>query len=89
MGNICITYINDDYYEFKNKKKIYKKCYKCKDKFCVDKGGFSKRRSCRQHMIINDCCTDCNLSRSSIVSCNITTCYHVIAPKKNSRCIIC
>ena len=89
MGNICITYINDDYYEFKNKKKIYKKCYKCKDKFCVDKGGFSKRRSCRQHTIENNHCTDCNLHKTTIQSCNITTCYHVIAPKKNSRCIIC
>ncbi len=87
MGNICITYNDDLYHEFKNKKKIYKRCYKCKDKFCVDKGGFSKRRSCRCHNIVKNHCTDCNLSKISIESCNITTCYHVIAEKKESCCI--
>lgn len=89
MGNICTTYNDELYYELKNKKKKYKRCYKCKDKFCIDKGGFSKRRSCRCHNIVKNYCTDCNLSKISIESCNITTCYHVIAAKKESCCIFC
>jgi len=88
MGNICISYNDEYYYRLKNKKKIQKKCYKCKDRFYADKGGFSKRRSCREHLIIDGQCTDCNLSKTTINSLNILTCYHVIAPKKNS-CIIC
>lgn len=86
MGNLCISY--DYYYRLEKEGGTHKKCYKCKDKFRIDKGGFSKRRSCRQHMIINNYCTDCNISRSAIVSCNIATCYHVVAPKEKS-CIIC
>ena len=89
MGNLCISYDDEDYYKFKKKKRVFKYCYKCNDKFCVDKGGFSKRRSCRYHNIVNNHCTDCNLSKITMESCNITTCYHVIAAKEKLFCIIC
>ena len=89
MGNMCISYDNEYYYKLKKENKIYKKCYKCKDKFSIDKGGFSKRRSCRSHNIVKNYCTDCNLSKITIESCNIITCYHVIAPKNDSCCIFC
>ena len=88
MGNICIS-SDKEYYKLKKNNKVFKKCYKCKDRFCVDKGGFSNRRSCRCHNILKNYCTDCNISKITIDACNVRTCYHVISPKEKSFCIIC
>ena len=75
MGIICSKYYVDNY---NTKKKIFRKCYKCTVLYECDRGGYSKRRSCRYHNFIGDSCYDCRLSKDTIVKNNILTCYHVI-----------
>lgn len=64
MGNLCYK---------DNKDVLIKKyCKKCGDKFKVHYGGFSQRRSCREHYFVNGNCTHCHKEKGL----NGSNCYH-------------
>ncbi len=69
----------DSYYNYNNynKNKINNStgiCYKCKDRFKIQCGGFSERRSCRCHNFDNTgFCLDCHEYKQEVGY----TCYHV------------
>ncbi len=70
------------FYSTDNDKNYYKYnkviCEKCNDKFFVSYGGYSQRKSCREHNYINNICTMCNKKMNEGGS----NCYH----KKKKTC---
>ena len=78
MGICCSDFCyNDDYYYYDCNKRnpSYYNCYKCNDRFKVDTGGFSQRKSCRLHKFDNKgFCLDCHEYKDRLTS---YTCYHV------------
>ena len=68
MGNFYSTDKDKDYYKYN---KVI--CGKCNDRFIVTFGGYSQRRSCREHNYINNICDICNKKKNEGSQC----CYHM------------
>jgi hypothetical protein len=66
MGNICSRYVFNYTRE--------KPCIKCYDTFKPTHGGFSQRRSCREHVFNLNTCIYCGKDKNK----GTWNCYHSV-----------
>lgn len=59
------------------------RCYKCRDTFINNNGGYSQRASCRYHEFKNGECIHCHIIQGGNITKN---CYHI---KEEYLCSVC